>query len=135
MSCPVWVIAPIIPSRTASCGVRPKSDTAPPSGLVSPMSMSMVVVLPAPLGPSRATVEPRRSVRSSPRTARTAPKDFVSPLATMVSDVDAAGEASVTDVSRIDVDYPPKVLEHPTITFDVANDGRSTYHETGMVRG
>src|SRR5437588_7135297 len=41
--------------------------------------MSRVVVLPAPLGPSRATVSPARTTRSTPSTAATAPKCFVSP--------------------------------------------------------
>jgi hypothetical protein len=42
-------------------------------GRVRPSIMSMVVVLPAPFGPSRATVSPGAMTRSSDRTARTAP--------------------------------------------------------------
>ena len=56
-------------------------------------------------------VVPRLNVRSIPRTARTAPKEFASPLATMVSDVDAAAKVSVTEVSTIEVRNAPKVLQ------------------------
>jgi len=42
-------------------------------GLRSASIMSSDVDLPAPLGPSRATVSPRRSCSDSPSTARTAP--------------------------------------------------------------
>src|SRR5580765_1749675 len=46
--------------------------------------MSIVVDLPAPFGPSSATVSPGEMSMSTPRTARTGPsgvlKDFVSPL-------------------------------------------------------
>ena len=38
--------------------------------------MSIVVDLPAPFGPSRATVSPRSIVTSTPRTASTEPNDF-----------------------------------------------------------
>ncbi len=41
--------------------------------------MSMVVVLPAPLGPRKATVSPGRISRSMPRTACTSPKSLVTP--------------------------------------------------------
>ena len=55
---PVWSIAPTMPAAIASSGVRPNSDTVPASGRSSPSSMSIVVDLPAPLGPSSATVSP-----------------------------------------------------------------------------
>ena len=42
--------------------------------------MSIVVVLPAPLGPRKATISPGSMVRSRPSTAVTAPKRLVSPL-------------------------------------------------------
>ena len=73
MSCPVWSIAPIAPSMIASEGGRPKSETDPASGVVRPSSMSIVVVLPAPFGPSSATVSPRSMEMSMPRTACTIP--------------------------------------------------------------
>ena len=41
--------------------------------------MSSVVDLPAPFGPSSATVSPGPTVASMPRTARTEPYDFVRP--------------------------------------------------------
>ena len=41
--------------------------------------MSMVVVLPAPLGPRKATISPGSSERSMPRTAWTGPKSLVTP--------------------------------------------------------
>src|SRR6476469_4505044 len=41
--------------------------------------MSIVVVLPAPFGPRKATISPERIVRSRPSTAVTEPKRLVSP--------------------------------------------------------
>ena len=45
--------------------------------------MSMVVDLPAPFGPSSATVSPGAIVRSMPCTALTSPKLLVSPASSM----------------------------------------------------
>ena len=71
ISAPAWSIAPTIPRATASCGGPPISETLPLSGVMSPSSMSIVVDLPAPLGPSSATVSPGAIDTSMPRTART----------------------------------------------------------------
>jgi hypothetical protein len=51
----------------------PKTDALPASGSSSPSTMSSVVDLPAPFGPSSATVSPDSTVTSMPRTARTFP--------------------------------------------------------------
>ena len=55
----------------------------PLSGVVRPSSMSIVVDLPAPFGPSRATVSPAAMEMSIPRTACTGPcgerNDFARP--------------------------------------------------------
>ena len=48
--------------------------------------MSMVVVLPAPFGPSRATVSPGAIARSIPRTACTDPYDFHKPVVVIPPD-------------------------------------------------
>ena len=69
MSAPVCSIAPTLPAEIASRGDCPKRATLPWSGVCSPSSMSMVVDLPAPFGPSRATVSPASMVTSSSRTA------------------------------------------------------------------
>ena len=71
MSAPVWSIAPTAPAATASRGSCPKIETEPRSGAVSPSSMSTVVDLPAPFGPSSATASPGATDRSTPSTART----------------------------------------------------------------
>ena len=42
--------------------------------------MSIVVDLPAPFGPSSATVSPGATATSIPRTARTSPNDFARPF-------------------------------------------------------
>lgn len=46
---------------------------APPVGESSVVSMRRVVVLPAPLGPSRPTISPGATVMSRERTASTGP--------------------------------------------------------------
>ena len=45
--------------------------------------MRTVVVLPEPFGPSSENTVPTGTCRSSPSTARTSPKSFVSPCASM----------------------------------------------------
>jgi len=50
----------------------------------------MVVDLPAPFGPSRATVWPRGTVRPTPSTARTAPKLLLTPRSEIASPSGAA---------------------------------------------
>ena len=73
ISAPVCSIPPTAPAATASDGAIPNSDTVPASGRVRPSTISIVVVLPAPFGPSRATVSPGAMARSTERTARTPP--------------------------------------------------------------
>jgi hypothetical protein len=43
----------------------------------------MVVVLPAPFGPSTPYTEPRRTDRSTPSTARVSPNVFTRPVASI----------------------------------------------------
>ena len=66
---PVCSMPPTAPALIASVGVMPNTDTVPASGGSRPSSMSMVVVLPAPFGPSSATVSPGVIEMSIPRTA------------------------------------------------------------------
>ena len=70
---PVCSIAPTMPSAIAADGGRPKSAADPASACASPSSMSIVVDLPAPFGPSSATVSPGAIETSMPRTAWTGP--------------------------------------------------------------
>ena len=78
---------PIAPAATAAVGVIPNTVALPLSGASSPSSMSMVVDLPAPFGPSSATVSPGAIDTSIDRTARTGPfgvrKVFVRPASSM----------------------------------------------------
>ena len=64
---------PTTPALTASAGDMPNSETLPSSGRASPSIMSIVVDLPAPLGPSSATVSPPSMAMSIERTAWTLP--------------------------------------------------------------
>ena len=73
---PVCMTAVTRPLSTAWRGVIPKVRTSPLVGRLSPRIMSMVVVLPAPLGPRKATTSPGRMVRSIPSTAVRSPKDL-----------------------------------------------------------
>src|SRR5438270_3919432 len=65
---------------------NPSSRTEPDVGSVSPSSIWMVVVLPAPLGPSRAHTWPRGTAKVSPSTAATVPKDFLSSVTSMAGE-------------------------------------------------
>ena len=65
-----------MPSRCRSAGASeaqrsPSTSTSPESGSVSPSQISIVVVLPAPFGPSRPKHSPARTSSSMPSTATT----------------------------------------------------------------
>src|ERR1022692_656652 len=71
------------PRRIASAGLVgdwPSIDTVPASGWCTPAAIFMSVDLPAPLPPSRPTISPGATSKSTPRSARTPPKDFSTPL-------------------------------------------------------
>src|SRR5215470_5891186 len=57
----------------------PAKRTVPRSGRTSPASWPISVVFPAPFGPMIAWVSPRRTSRSMPSLARSAPKRFTKP--------------------------------------------------------
>ena len=62
-----WNLRPMPSSamRVSSSRVRsviPSNSTVPSSGLVLPVMMSIIVVLPAPLGPMMARISPGSSV-------------------------------------------------------------------------
>src|SRR6266571_8582954 len=61
----------------------PRISTSPRSGAVSPSRISMVVVFPAPLGPSSPKHSRALTVRSSPATATTSAYRFASPAQRM----------------------------------------------------
>src|SRR5690242_13147191 len=70
----------------------PKMLMLPAAGLSSVVSIRMVVVLPAPFGPSRPNISPAPIARSSSLTATWAPKRYVRPVqrtasTTVVADV------------------------------------------------
>ena len=71
----VWGTTPI--SCLAIAGWRttstPPTNASPDVGITRVVSMLAVVVLPAPLGPSRPKISPSQTVRLSPSTAVTPP--------------------------------------------------------------
>ncbi len=68
-----------MPIRTSSSGVTvlasgtPATRTVPAVGAICPEASLSVVVLPAPLGPSRATTDPRGTVKDTPRSTSMRP--------------------------------------------------------------
>ena len=72
---------PIRCLRSASplVGSYPSTDVVPLVGVRYPSSTSVVVVLPAPLGPSSAKTSPWSTCRSMPATASTSPNDLRGP--------------------------------------------------------
>ena len=54
-------------------GCEPRTDTAPRVGSRYPSRISIVVVLPAPLGPNKATERPAGTENETPHTASYAP--------------------------------------------------------------
>src|SRR5512142_238793 len=63
----------------------PATVTLPRLGARVPQSRRIAVVLPAPLAPSRPKTSPRRTPRSTSRTAANAPKFRHSPLASIAA--------------------------------------------------
>src|SRR6478672_7714188 len=91
----------------------PKTDTSPAVGVDRPRTMSMVEVLPAPLGPRKATTSPGRTVRSMPRTASTVPKVLRTPRRLIASAPEAATPAEpLWDSSEVVV--MPQILSRAT---------------------
>ena len=72
---------------------RPSTRTSPEVGSDSPARMRMVVVLPAPFGPRKPKISPRRTWSEMPSTAVKSPYFFVrSWIAIMESDVITSAE-------------------------------------------
>src|SRR5690606_23078040 len=70
-------------ARGSRVGSRPPTRAEPEVGSVRPRSMRMVVVLPAPLGPSNPKTSPAAMDRLIPFTAARSPYFFVSFLASI----------------------------------------------------
>ena len=68
------------------CGSSPRTRTVPCWGRRNPSQVSSVVVLPAPLGPRTAVIEPRATVRSRPSTATLSPYAIRSPRTSTAGD-------------------------------------------------
>src|SRR5579859_127155 len=62
----------------------PLMAAAPDDGTTRPASMRTVVVLPAPLGPSRPKISPSPTVKFRSRTASTAPKRLPRPCTSII---------------------------------------------------
>ena len=74
-------------SRSSFCGSRPSTLTVPLVRRCAPVRMSMVVVLPAPLGPRKANTSPLSTCRSTLSTATKLPYAFLNPLTVMALDI------------------------------------------------
>src|SRR5699024_7311343 len=85
--------APTSPLLVARCGDCLRVFSVPVSGSVNPNTMSSRVVLPAPLGPSRANTSPELISRLTLSTAVTAPKRLVTAVIWM-----ADGEVCILSV-------------------------------------
>jgi hypothetical protein len=81
-----WKVRPI-PSAVIACGgmfttSAPSNTIDPDVGLYTPVSWLKNVVLPAPLGPISATIEPRGIVKSMSSEARRPPNSLRTFVAT-----------------------------------------------------
>jgi hypothetical protein len=77
-SCPVTPMAARIASASSATS-WPATRTSPPSAVMSVVRIRTIVVLPAPLGPSRAKIVPSATCRSIPSRTVLSPKDLRSP--------------------------------------------------------
>src|SRR5688572_4336558 len=76
-------------AMSRSAGARsfmrlPATKTSPAVACSRPATMRSVVVFPQPDGPSRQTVSPAATVRSTSRTAASAPNSLVMPFSSIV---------------------------------------------------
>src|SRR6266540_2799018 len=103
--------------RLASGGLRqtstPSTATLPASGRSRPVTMPSVVVLPAPLGPTRPKKQPCGMSRSIPATASFAPKALRRPL----TDRAIAAPSDVRGCSTLTLTRAIGVLVGVTLTL------------------
>src|SRR5579862_8232529 len=85
-STPMRALAATGPAHTS----MPSTHTWPASGRSNPVAMRSVVVLPAPLGPTRPKNDPRGTSSDRPATATFGPNRFTRPRST------TAGQACAT---------------------------------------
>lgn len=90
----------LIASGLGPVSTRPRMTTLPAVGLRNPVSRLNRVVLPAPLGPTRACTLPSATSRSTPSTARNPRNSLVSPRARRTGTV-RAGAPPMRPPSRV----------------------------------
>src|SRR4051794_5837128 len=94
-------------------GSSPRTRTVPAVGRRYPSAVSTVVVLPAPLGPNRASTSPAPADSDNPSTAVTSPYRTTRPnMSTAAIGVDATVQAEMIDIQlvRNDPDGVKKAL-------------------------
>src|SRR5207237_680619 len=96
---PTWARAGS-PGRTR----WPNRRASPASANTSPTRTRRVVVLPAPLGPSRPHTSPWPTAKSRASTASTCPKRLVRPDTAMTASVIAPAAASARALGEVDDD-------------------------------
>src|SRR4051794_12106044 len=85
--------------RRNRLGSSPRTCTSPPDGSSAPVIMRIVVVLPAPDGPTIPRIVPAGTVRSTSNTPTPSPKSRVAPRST----------TSPSLLGETDVDTTPAV--------------------------
>ena len=79
---------------------RASSSIRPDDGFTNPVTASMTVVLPAPLGPIRPTTSPGPTSKDTSRTATTLPNRTVSPRTDRVAGGTSSGSTSGSSTGR-----------------------------------
>src|SRR5688500_17626626 len=92
-------MARLVPSRSVARG-RPSIVTSPAVGRSRPVSILMVVLLPAPLGPRKPKKRPRATLKVRSSTAVFSRNTFVRPRTTIASDSASAIAASISQYPR-----------------------------------
>jgi hypothetical protein len=94
---PMWDFTALV-SLTMS---RPCTEAEPSLGTLSPPSRRIIVVLPAPLGPSSPKISPLGISRSTWSTATTSSNRFVSPRRRIAASVTIPMAACGTPLKRL----------------------------------
>src|SRR5690554_5659163 len=98
---PIWRLAAVLAREVPAVGQTsaPARRIVPASGLSNPVIMEIVVVFPAPFGPTMPNIVPARTVRSMLSTATVSPNDLLRPETDNTTSpgsrgVEAAGRSS-----------------------------------------
>src|SRR5829696_5494768 len=126
-----------MPRSRASCGeanstLSPSKTISPESGGNTPVMTLIRVDLPAPLSPIRATTSPRRTSKSTPLRACTAPKDLSIPLTRSSGPLRSGPPPDPFSCTVVPPSYERGTMPRLHIGFRLVLDNHVTQHQVSQ---